>query len=86
MRAQESGFAGAFLMAWLVATGPAVADDALGLVDAARNQDHSSVRSLLDRKADVNTRSNDGSTALLWAAHWDDVATDRKSTRLNSSH
>ena len=75
MRAQESGFAGAFLMAWLVAAGPAVAADALGLVDAARNQDHSSVRSLLDRKADVNTRSNDGSTALLWAAHWDDVAT-----------
>ena len=33
------------------------------------------VRALLGRKADVNARSDDGSTALLWAAHWNDVAT-----------
>ena len=47
----------------------------LGLVDAARAQDGSGVRALLSRKADVNVRSDDGSTALLWAAHWNDVAT-----------
>jgi uncharacterized protein len=46
-----------------------------GLVDAARTQDGSRVRALLTRKADVNVRSDDGSTALLWAAHWNDEAT-----------
>jgi hypothetical protein len=44
------------------------------LVDAARAQDESRVRVLLARKADVNARSGDGSTALLWTAHWNDVA------------
>jgi ankyrin repeat protein len=71
----NSRFAGAFLMAWLIAAGPAAAADEPGLVDAARNQDQASVRALLNRNADVNARSQDGSTALLWAAHWDDVAT-----------
>ena len=33
------------------------------------------VRSLLSQKADVNARSSDGSTALLWLAHWNDVDT-----------
>ena len=27
-----------------------------------------------DRRADVNATSDDGSTPLLWAAHWNDVA------------
>jgi ankyrin repeat protein len=71
----RDGCVAAFLLTWLVVAGPAIAADALGLVEAARAQDQSSVRSLLDRKADVNARANDGSTALLWAAHWDDVAT-----------
>ena len=43
------------------------------LVDAARNQDGKAVRALLAKKADVNARSTDGATALLWAAHWDDT-------------
>ena len=59
----------------LLGDGPLVAKDELGLVDAARTQDESRVRALLNRKADVNARSDDGSTALLWAAHWNDVAT-----------
>jgi uncharacterized protein len=42
------------------------------LVDAARKQDTKAVRALLSKKPDVNARSNDGSTALLWSAHWDD--------------
>ena len=33
------------------------------------------VRTLLNQHADVNVRSDDGSTALLWAAHWNDLAT-----------
>lgn len=43
------------------------------LVEAARNQDSKAVRALLDQKIDVNARSSDGSTALLWLAHWNDI-------------
>ena len=69
-----TGFAGACLIALLGVSGGAATDDA-GLVDAAKTQDPAKVRALLDRKTDVNARSADGSTALLWAAHWNDVPT-----------
>ena len=59
-----TGFAG-------VATSAGTSD--LRLPDAAKNQDAKTVRSLLGQKADVNARSSDGSTALLWLAHWDDA-------------
>lgn len=75
MGARNSGVATVCLIICLVVASPAAAADDLGLVEAARTQDQSSVRSLLDRNADVNARANDGSTALLWAAHWDDGAT-----------
>ena len=45
------------------------------LVEAARNQDQKAVRALLAQKVDVNARSSDGSTALLWLAHWNDLDT-----------
>jgi ankyrin repeat protein len=45
------------------------------LVEAARKQDQKAVRSLVSQKADVNARSTDGSTALLWLAHWNDSDT-----------
>jgi uncharacterized protein len=45
------------------------------LVDAARQREIATVRSLLNQHADVNARSADGSTALLWAAHWSDLET-----------
>ncbi|HEY1755312.1 MAG TPA: ankyrin repeat domain-containing protein [Bryobacteraceae bacterium] len=44
------------------------------LADAAMRQDQIAVRTLLDQHADVNAVLADGSTALLWAAHWDDAA------------
>ncbi len=47
----------------------------LRLVDAARNHDLKTIRSLLSQHADVNARSDDGSTALLWAAHQNDLDT-----------
>ena len=47
----------------------------LPLAEAARNQDQKAVRVLLNQNADVNARSSDGSTALLWAAHWNDTDT-----------
>jgi len=45
------------------------------LVEAARKQDPKAVRTLVSQKADVNARSGDGSTALLWLAHWNDMDT-----------
>ncbi|HUK35509.1 MAG TPA: ankyrin repeat domain-containing protein, partial [Vicinamibacterales bacterium] len=45
------------------------------LIDAVRSRNHAAVRSLLGRRTDVNAQSDDGSTALLWAAHWNDLAT-----------
>jgi len=61
-----SGFAG-------VLTAAGTSDSRL--VEAARNQDQQTVRALLTQKADVNARASDGSTALLWLAHWNDAQT-----------
>src|SRR5262247_2940433 len=57
----------------LMVVGAAAATDDLRLVDAMKNHDLQRVRALLDQHADVNIRSEDGSTALLWAAHWNDL-------------
>ena len=43
------------------------------LVEAARNQDQKAVRTLLTQKVNVDVRASDGSTALLWLAHWNDL-------------
>ncbi|MEO8100222.1 MAG: ankyrin repeat domain-containing protein [Acidobacteriota bacterium] len=43
------------------------------LADAAAREDKAGVRALLAQKADVNTPQVDGSTALHWAAHFDDA-------------
>jgi ankyrin repeat protein len=43
------------------------------LLDAVKNQDRASVRSLLKLKAPVNTADTDGTTALIYAAHVDDL-------------
>jgi ankyrin repeat protein len=45
------------------------------LVDAMARQSAQAVRSLIQQGVDVNSRTADGSTALHWAAHWDDVET-----------
>ena len=42
------------------------------LADAARKGDWSSVRALLDQGVDVTAVQGDGSTALHWAAYWDE--------------
>jgi uncharacterized protein len=44
------------------------------LADAVQRQDFTTARALLTQHADVNASLSDGSTALLWAAHWDDAA------------
>src|SRR5215471_8364326 len=45
------------------------------LAEAARKQDQAAIRALLNQRTDVNARASDGSTALLWLAHWNDVDT-----------
>src|ERR1700687_3384407 len=46
-----------------------------GLVEAVENRDIESVRTLLAHHVNVNTSQPDGTTALHWAAHWDDLET-----------
>ena len=65
----------AFSLALLAVVGAAATHEDLRLVDAAKNQDLQQVRALLNGHPDVNVRSEDGSTALLWAAHWNDLPT-----------
>ena len=59
----------------LIVAAAIAAEGDLRLADAARNKDWPAVRSLLKQGADVNARMHDGSTALLWAAHWNDLET-----------
>jgi ankyrin repeat protein len=60
-------------LALLAGVGAVAANEDSRLVDAMKNKDIQQVRSLLTKGADVNVRSEDGSTALLWAAHWNDL-------------
>ena len=43
------------------------------LADAVKQRDQEGLRSLLTAHADVNGAQGDGTTALHWAAHWDDI-------------
>jgi uncharacterized protein len=45
------------------------------VADAVMNRNNDAVRSLLQQKANVNAPQADGTTALHWAAHWDDLDT-----------
>jgi ankyrin repeat protein len=65
----------AFSLAAVIGAGAAHAADVdLRLVQAAAEKDREAVRALLSQKADVNAARADGVTALLWAAHWNDLA------------
>jgi ankyrin repeat protein len=48
---------------------------AADVADAVMNQDPSAVRALLAKKSDVNAAQADGTTALDWAARWNDLET-----------
>jgi uncharacterized protein len=45
----------------------------LRVVDAAMNDDATTVRALIEQKADVNAPAVDGTTALMWAVRADDA-------------
>ena len=67
-----------FLLAvWAAAAAPAAAQD-VPLVTAAANQDRGEALALVAGGADVNEARADGATALLWAAHWDDLELARR--------
>lgn len=63
------------LLTMLTAAAAMAATAEAGLPDAAKNQDQKTLQALVSQHADINARSDDGSTALLWAAHWNDVDT-----------
>ena len=45
------------------------------VAEAVKDKDAAAVRSLLKQQADVKATLGDGSTALAWAAHWNDLDT-----------
>jgi ankyrin repeat protein len=61
-----------YLLLTLFAATPADAGSA-DVADAAQRQDLSAVRALVGKHADVNAAQADGTTALHWAVHWNDV-------------
>jgi ankyrin len=62
----------------------------LPLVDAVRNADATAARALIQKGANVNATEGDGTTALHWAAHRDDLATVdlliRSGARVNAAN
>jgi ankyrin repeat protein len=64
-----------FVAGCLLATACAASTSDPRLADAAKRQNQEAVRALLAEHIDVNAASQDGSTALQWVAHWDDLET-----------
>ena len=68
------------LRLWIVflsgaATCLAASTEADGFIEAAKRKDIAAIRTLVERKANVNAASPDGTTALHWAAHLNDIET-----------
>ncbi len=63
------------LLAMLAVAAFAATNGNTALVDAVKNQDAESVRTLLKQHVDVNAAEPDGTTALHWAAHYGDLET-----------
>ena len=59
----------------LLAALPAAGADDPRLVDAVKSRDGQAVRQLLEQQVPVNARQPDGTSALHWAVHQDDLAT-----------
>src|SRR4029078_4699263 len=60
------------------------------LIQAVKNKDITAVRALLKQRVDVNAAEADGTTALHWASHRDDLgiadALIRSGARANSAN
>jgi ankyrin repeat protein len=59
----------------LLVTAPGFAASSSDIADAAMNRNKDAVRSLLQKKVDVNAAQVDGTTALHWAVRADDLET-----------
>lgn len=70
--------AAALLTAFVMIAGLRAATTTTPLIDAVKAGDHSAVRLLIDRHADINAAEPDGTTALHWAVRGD----DRESVRM----
>ncbi|MSV30233.1 MAG: ankyrin repeat domain-containing protein [Bryobacterales bacterium] len=66
-------WAAALLLSAVSLAGPTISD--AQLADAAKRADRAAIRALLERRADVNAPQVDGTSALHWAAHQDDLET-----------
>ena len=65
-----------WLMVALLSVRPlSAAGNDLRLLEAVKNKDKASARALLKQHAEVNAAEADGTTAVAWAAHWDDLET-----------
>lgn len=62
-----------FAVSMLALASVALVYGAPEIADAAERRDAARVKALLTQKADVNAKQPDGSTALLWAVHWNDA-------------
>src|SRR5262249_6368849 len=67
-------FVSLWLLTYAAGSSAAAGSD---VADAAMKRDAETVRTLLQKNVDVNLGQPDGTTALHWAARWDDVATAR---------
>lgn len=67
--------AGMAVAVFALAAAVAAAGPDLRLVEAAKNKNSKTVRTLLAEHVDANAHQADGATALMWAAHWDDLDT-----------
>ena len=74
-RGKNSGIATALVLTLLAIASASAATNDVRLVESAKNHDAKAIRLLINQHADVNSMSDDGSTALLWAAHWNDLET-----------
>ncbi len=63
---------GFWLMIALLSVVSLAASSDRRLVQAVKQQDQEAVRALLKQQVDVNVPQVDGTTALHWAAHWND--------------
>jgi ankyrin repeat protein len=73
MRQKIARSAGAALVALWLSEGVAAGAEDPRIVDAMARQNREAVRTLMKQGVDVNSRAADGTTALHWAAHWDDL-------------